>query len=563
MNSLTQPSEAEKPESDNVFARLWALGYRRLVPIIPPDAEISANSVLSKRVGTHQDGRGKTPGVKGNAGWYSFDWVPYEADEFDLTRWHAMGAGVGIKTGALGDGTSLVAIDADTIDPNLATIIAETIERRFGLLPLRFGRAPKALYPIRVQGGFRYSRIEFGPESERVEVLSDGRQFVAHGIHPKTGRPYRWERELPALADLPVVDEAELLALLEDLRGLLPAASRAVIREGGGAFVDQASLRGDPALVRRAMEALPNTTDLFRAREDVIMVGYAIKAALPDDADLALELFQDWCERWQDPDGRVNDPEWVEGEWRRIRPSSYKRGANFIYELAEKHSGGQFSRAEQWFEPVNDNAPLFPEISDGSDREPVRKPFDFAAASRMDRARMEAIPEREFVLGSRFQAGTLTLGAGPAGVSKSTFAIKSALAIAMGVSLTGETVAKVGPVLIYNAEDPRDEIMRRVMATARLDGLDVDLVHDRVRILSGYDDKRLVFAERRERGGPVRPGVTWRISSALSRRKASFTSRLILSWRCIAGSMRTQPATWRRSAISLGVSLRRPGCPLT
>ena len=41
------------------FEDLAALGYSRLVPIIPPDAPISARSTLASRVGTRQDGRGK------------------------------------------------------------------------------------------------------------------------------------------------------------------------------------------------------------------------------------------------------------------------------------------------------------------------------------------------------------------------------------------------------------------------------------------------------------------------------------------------------------------------
>jgi hypothetical protein len=168
------------------FERFWSLGFTRLVPIIPPDAKISERSSLFKRVGTSQDGRGKTPGVQGRDGlWFGFDWVPHEADAQDLARWSAMGAGVGIKTGH-----GLIAIDADTLDDARAKIIRDTIEQRLGRLPVRVGHYPKALYVCRVNGPFQYLRVEFGARDdkgrllERVEVLSDGRQFVAHGVHP-------------------------------------------------------------------------------------------------------------------------------------------------------------------------------------------------------------------------------------------------------------------------------------------------------------------------------------------------------------------------------------------
>lgn len=187
----------------NPFRRFWDLGYKTLVPVIPPGSPISERSTLYRRIGTKQDGRGKTPGTRGRDGlWSSFDWSAYEADESDLDRWAAMGAGVGIKTGRQADGTWLVAIDADTMNTDYAVLIRDAIDARFGRLPIRVGRSPKALYVCRVDGPLPYSRIEFG--DERVEVLSDGKQFVAEGIHPITGKPYSWPRALVPFAELPV-----------------------------------------------------------------------------------------------------------------------------------------------------------------------------------------------------------------------------------------------------------------------------------------------------------------------------------------------------------------------
>ncbi len=123
---------------DSPFSRLWNLGFRRLVPIVPANAEISTHSTLYKRVGTKQDGRGKTPGTRGRDGkWSSFDWAHYTADEEDLRRWADMNAGAGIRTG---DG--LVAIDADTLNRDHATVIRDIVDSRLGRLPVRIGQAP-------------------------------------------------------------------------------------------------------------------------------------------------------------------------------------------------------------------------------------------------------------------------------------------------------------------------------------------------------------------------------------------------------------------------------------
>ena len=287
----------------SAFARFWALGYKRLLPIIPPGAEISERSSLFKRVNTRQDGRGKTPGTRGRDGkWSSFDWAPYEPDDTDLTRWHAMGAGTGIKTGA-----GLIAVDADTLDAEHAKTIRDIVERFCGRLPVRVGNYPKALYLCRVDGPYRYTRVDFGDNTppDRVEVLSDGRQFVASGTHPKTGKPYTWPRAITPYAELPSFPVDTIDAMMQALKDALPAA-KPIVREGADTVVDQKTLRADPALVRRAVEATPNTSAHFPTREAYRDFGYAIKAALPDDPALAFDLFSDWCERWQDGS---NDPD--------------------------------------------------------------------------------------------------------------------------------------------------------------------------------------------------------------------------------------------------------------
>jgi hypothetical protein len=200
------------------------------------------------------------------------------ADELDLDRWADMGAGVGIRTG------DLIGIDADTLKPDLAVVIRDAIEARFGRLPIRVGRSPKALYVLRLSEPMPYARIEFG--DERVEVLTDGKQFVADGVHPVTGKPYTWPRGVPAYADIPIASPADVSALLEDLREKLPQASRVIV-EGGGSDTSQASLAAPLDVVRRAVAAIPNTSNHFPSRESYVQLGYAIKAALPSQEEPA------------------------------------------------------------------------------------------------------------------------------------------------------------------------------------------------------------------------------------------------------------------------------------
>ena len=359
--------------SSNPFEALWAFGYNRLVPIIPPSAPISEKSNISKRIAKGEDPRGKAPGIMWQDGtWSGYDWVPHESDERDLTRWHAMRAGAGIKTGSVGQ-YSLIAIDADTLDKSCAAIIKGEIEKTFGILPIRVGQEPKALYVLRVNGKTPYQRIDFNPgtngKHERVEILSDGKQFVAYGIHPKTKEPYRWTQKLIPFDDLKTVEPEAIEAFLSSLKTMLPQALQPV-KEGVGNAVEQSSLKGDLAVVARAVANTPNTSALFPTRESYRDFGYAIKASLPDNEPEALELYQDWCARWT---GGTNEPDIVNADWRRMK-GPFRRGASWLYDIAEQYSEGKFSSSEQWFEAP---PPEKPATADGfffDDNEPVSLP---------------------------------------------------------------------------------------------------------------------------------------------------------------------------------------------
>ncbi len=434
----------------NRFHEVLALGYDRPIPIIPPDAPISERSSLSKRVGTSQDGRGKSPGVRWPDGtWAGFDWIKYEMRANDPERWHAMGAGVGIRTGQ-----GLVMIDADTTAKDRAKIIHAEIEKLTGPMSIRFGQFPKAGYPVRTDPDFEYCRIEFGDRNEkgelqdRVEILAEKKQFVAIGTHRKTGKPYEWTKGIPERSALPFVSGADLRALLTRLSGLLPSASPIIV-EGSGTDndVDQATLLGDPALIAAAVRATPNTSDLFGVRERYLAYGYAIKAAYgPDREGEAFEVFSEWCDRWV---GGANEPDVVASDWARMKPP-FRRGASWLYELAEKHGDGSFSSASQWFEPIVETAPLFPEDNPPSSQN-LTKRFvfeSFADASSADDD--NAAP----LIKGLLDKGAMTVLYGPSNVGKTFVAMDIAFHVAAGLSYAGLKTAH-GCVVYVAAEGGR------------------------------------------------------------------------------------------------------------
>ena len=454
-------------DAPNDFRRFFDLGYRHLVPVIPPGAPISERSSLYRRIAGGDDARGKVPGVRWPDGtWSSFDWNEHLTADDDLDRWHAMGAGVGVRTGLDG----LVLIDADTLRAADAGTVRDLIAEWFGPLPVRIGRAPKAGYLIRchdveILGG---GRVEFGDRNEkgrqpnRVELLAASKFFVAHGVHPVTLQPYRWPSGVPALADVPETTAAALAGFLGALRAVLPEASD-VHRDGHGTApaVDQKALRGDPAVVERAVRATPNRTVDFPTRESYRDYGYAVKAALPDDPDLAFDLWSDWCARWDNPDGE-NDPGVVEGDWRRMKPP-FRRGAGWLYELAERLSGGAFSAASAWFDviadgddPFENQSGLF-EDAEGS-----------APAARFKILTLDEAADRALAAGAAplikglLDRGAMSVVYGDSNVGKTFVVLDMALHVAAGLPYGGLKTARCGA--LYVAAEDGSGVLKRAQA---------------------------------------------------------------------------------------------------
>lgn len=443
----------------SAYSRLWALGYTRIVPVIPPDAEISENSTLYKRVNTRQDARGKLPGAKGRNGlWHSWDWTQHVTDPEDFARWDAMGAGAGIVTG---DG--LLAIDADTVLEPLAQIIRDLIREHLGDTPIRVGRYPKALYLIRVTDPYAYRRIDFGePDAhgnqERVEILSDRKFFVAEGIHPKTNKPYHWPRELVPYDDLPLFRPEQIDALMDALRAALPAASKVQIEGGGETAINQAALKGDLRTITKAVKATPNTSKHFPTREAYRDFGYAIKAALPDHQHEAKELFDDWCDRW---DEGTNDPDIVNADWARMKPP-FRRGAGWLYEVAERTSEGAFTAVEAHFEPVADKEP---------------SPFDAQAEAERATAASDTFPlltiadimrrpPPTFLIDRHVPETSVGFLYADPGVGKSFLALDMALTIATGADTwQGNKVsAPENAAVLYIAAEGSFDLKNRISA---------------------------------------------------------------------------------------------------
>ena len=209
-------------------------------------------------------------------------WSSIPIDLGQVERWAVDFAhcGIGLRTG------TLVGIDIDILDQDIAHQMGALVEARLGATMMRVGLWPKRLSLYRTDQPFAKMAID------KVEVLALGQQFVAFGLHPTTKQPYHWPtHDSPLdcpLGDLPLVSEAACEALLGELASLVPEATwpkpRRTVTPGTVEF--RQPVRDDSGLVVDGRDGWLSSL-AYNAVQD------SVDAAIPLDAeDLADRVWQ-------------------------------------------------------------------------------------------------------------------------------------------------------------------------------------------------------------------------------------------------------------------------------
>jgi hypothetical protein len=330
----------------------------------------------------------------------------------------------------------VVAIDCDILDKDVADRVREAARRCFGkAFPTRVGNPPKFLMMCRTPEPFSKLRtgkyLQPDRSTSQVEVLCNGQQFVAYGIHPKTGKPYEWFGGDPLsvpVADLPELNRDNVVEFLRAAEAILssqsdwtldPKAGRANYEDAERDEHQQKDYVGEPtdwAKLERALDALTDVSDY-----DTF---YRIVAALKDGTDnpkRALALAFRWASQYPD----LFDPVGLKKKW-----DSFKRGRlGTIYHLAREAetrkpdpSGFEMSwlPAESWW------------------RDP------------------DVIPKREWLyVGKHYMRGDISATIAPGGLAKTTRGVQEAVDMAANYGLR---------VLLLNGEEDQNELDRRIAA---------------------------------------------------------------------------------------------------
>jgi Primase C terminal 2 (PriCT-2)/Bifunctional DNA primase/polymerase, N-terminal/Protein of unknown function (DUF3987) len=252
------------------------------------------------------------------SGWQKYAYeIP---SEFQLSIWEGYpDGGVGIPTG------NVVGIDIDIVeDPALAMQIDKLAREMLGDTPLtRIGKAPKRMLVYRCDKPFKTFKMH------PLEVLAEGSQFVAYGIHPDTQQPYTWPIETPDdtdVSELPLITEEMAREWVVEAFKLVPIEMRPTRLAGdpdGAMHVSSGDMEGDFASIEEALGYITNNDLNY---DDWIGTGMSIKGALGDAGE---GLFSDWSDQSQ-----KNDPAATDKAWKSLRPHS--KGAGSIYYLAQQ-----------------------------------------------------------------------------------------------------------------------------------------------------------------------------------------------------------------------------------
>ena len=97
------------------------------------------------------------------------------------------------------------------------------------------------------------------------------------------------------------------------------------------------------------------------------------------------------------------------------------------------------------------------------------------------------IPPRKWLYGRHLISGFVSLTVAPGGVGKSSMLLVEALSMATGYGFLGDLPIRPLRVWVWNGEDPREEIERRVAAACIRHNITPDKIEDRLMFDSGRD----------------------------------------------------------------------------
>lgn len=241
--------------------------------------------------------------------------------------------GIGIKT------RETPGVDIDCYDEELVDHMIQVTEDLCGETLQRVGLAPKTLLVYRAEDPFPKTQskvfIDDEGRSVKLEVLSDGQQFVALHVHPDTHKPYRWKGKRSVLDvpqdELPVIEHDDALEIVAEferqarkrgwqekstVKRLTDQRSRGKEYNYDDPFIsDKSKVDLSPEQLLKKLHSVPNADDY----DTWFHVGMALYHQF-DGSDEGLMMWHEWSATAPNYDMDALDEKWptfdVEGKKR-------------------------------------------------------------------------------------------------------------------------------------------------------------------------------------------------------------------------------------------------------
>lgn len=311
------------------------------------------------------------------------DWTSLDITSKHVAEWakkHPR-ANVGIQT------RRTPAIDIDVYDAIVAAEMeAWCLEHLSADAPVRIGKAPKRLLVFRSDKPFRKMKSTFVDDAgtkHAVEILGEGQQFVAFGIHPDTKRPFRWESiespvDLP-VDNLPVLTQADAQRVLDAFAEIAKRHGWKQYKGGSKALVpasdptddfgdDDALLTIsqrcddlDDADVRDALSLVQENADDY---DHWLQVGMALHHQYDGDST-GLEIWHEWSGVAHNYDSDALDAKWESFNTSRDsgKPTTFRYVLGLAKDAAKQRTKDEFERVKNLISSCTDVDELFDSVA--------------------------------------------------------------------------------------------------------------------------------------------------------------------------------------------------------
>ncbi len=361
-----------------------------------------------------------------------------------------------------------------------------------------------------------------------VDIRSEGGYVLAAGSTMANGRSYKWETDTREIADAP--------AWLLDL--LLPKSAPAHTQYSLSAATNNAYV--DAAVDRELADlaGAPMGTRNNALNDAAFSIGTIVGAGALSEAE-ARALLQDvargWGRDWSrccktienglkagiqnprhipEPDFPAHDNTRLVDITRmiqrglekgRLREQAARVDADLTVQEEVPQNGADIPEQEVIspdgdVKPANDNLP--------------QSPITATAFKWID---PKTLPRREFAYGSHFIRKYVSVTVSPGGLGKTSASIAEGLAMVSGRALLGIKPPKRLRTWIFNAEDPRDEMERRIMAACihyKLKPADLD---GHLFLDSGREQELVVAIEDKKAGVRIQQPIVEAVVEQIER----------------------------------------------